>query len=500
MSCIFCTHASVPVRMSDLSPDVYICHLNRVSHRPARPAPVPMRIPPSIRTRNPEEVSVSCFMRTYVLIVEKSRRGGHLAFLPEFYLEKSSESCLRLSVLSLGYLALFNNRHQSQTIWIQARKHYSAALAALAAVIDTKESAVRDEVFARPEWRVEDATGRSYPWGACPHSSQGSASLSGKHGCRLLAWAFNQLQIQAIANNEYGYAHLPSLFEDLERPDSVCQAIKLVSLVSGFCESTRETRHPPTYPQTLPQSLEEPPDQSANIWTACFMALITSSTLLFYVRCLDYFPAFFLTDCESRPADGELYFPVFYRYDIYRRIEQSLNTICSSVRYALGDLDVYGTFHLFPEINHGIAYNLRWPISLVSQCGFASTEQVLLCTEVLQHTYSATARLDSVRTLLRRAVAHVLAEYQFSEPTVLGQTCLSSLAGMEPATAPRVKGARGSVVTSQFEDILRAAPLLIILSPRVCSTLLPDLDPRVSRTIPGGRRIAEKGSGEDSIR
>lgn len=272
--------------------------------------------------------------------------------------------------------------------------------------------------------------------------ARGSASLSGKYGRRLLAWAFNQLvstfpaatdslmanvmkQIQAIANNEYGYAHLPSLFEDLERPDSVCQAIKLVSLVSGFCESTRETRHLSTYPQTLPQSLEhvfeeivdwesqlpghwkrqlehmrrdtstgkgEPPDQSANIWTACFMALITSSTLLFYIRCLDYFPAFFLTDYESRSADGELYFPVFYRYDIHRRIEQSLNTICSSVRYALGDLDVYGTFHPFPEINHGIAYNLRWPISLVSQCGFASTEQVLLCTEALRHTYSATAR------------------------------------------------------------------------------------------------------------
>jgi hypothetical protein len=87
-------------------------------------------------------------MRTYVLIVEKSPCGGHLASLPEFYREKSSEPCLPHSVLSLGYLALFNNRHQSEPLWIQARKHYSAALAALAAAIDTNESAVRDEVFA----------------------------------------------------------------------------------------------------------------------------------------------------------------------------------------------------------------------------------------------------------------------------------------------------------------------------------------------------------------
>ncbi|KAL4760555.1 uncharacterized protein BDW70DRAFT_168636 [Aspergillus foveolatus] len=397
--------ASVPVRVSDLSPDVYICHLDKVSHRPARPGPAPIRIPPSIRTRNPDEVSVSCFMQTYVLIVEKSPCGGYLAFLPEFYREKSSEPCLRHSVLSLGYLALFNNRQQSQTLWIQARKHYSAALAALAAAIDTKESAVRDEVFARPEWRAEDATERSYPW--------------------------------PIANNEYGYAHLPSLFEDLERPDSVCQAIKLVSLVSGFCQSTRETRHPPTYPQTLPQSLEhngEAPDQSVNIWTACFMALITSSILLFYIRCLDYYPAFFLADCESGSAGGELYFPVFYRYDIYRRIEQSLNTICASVRYALGDLDVYGTFHPFPEINHGIAYNLRWPISLVLQCSFASTEQ-------------------------EWAAAGVLVGYHFSEPTVLGQTFLFQPRKYGVSNTPSHGVAGGSVVTSQFEDILRADPL-----------------------------------------
>ncbi|KAL4816601.1 hypothetical protein BDW67DRAFT_175502 [Aspergillus spinulosporus] len=425
-------HASVPVRESDLSSDVYISHLDKASHRPERSGPVPISIPPSIRTRNPDEVSVSCFMRTYVLIVEKSPCGGHLAFLPEFYRENSSEPCLRHSVLSLGYLALFNNRHQSQALWIQARKHYSAALAALAAAIDTKESAVRDEVFATALFLgiFTDLSGERktqlndhIPGVYALIQARGSASLSRKYGRRLLAWAFNQLQIQAIANNEYGYAHIPSLFEDLERPDSVCQAIKLVSLVSGFCQSTRDARHPPTNSQTLPQSLEhvfeeiinwearlprhwkrqlehmrresftrngKAPDQSVNIWTACFMALITSSILLFYMRCLNYYPAFFLTDYESGPAGGELYFPVFDRYDIYHRIEQSLNTICSSVRYALGDLDVYGTFHPFPEINHGIAYNLRWPISLVSQCGFASTEQVLLCTEALRHTYSVT--------------------------------------------------------------------------------------------------------------
>ncbi|KAL4771635.1 hypothetical protein BDW60DRAFT_207996 [Aspergillus nidulans var. acristatus] len=207
-------NASVSVRVSVLSPDVYTGHLDKVSHRPARPGSVPIRIPPSIRTRNPDEVSVSCFMRTYVLIVEKSPCGGHLASLPEFYREKSSEPCLRHSVLSLGYLALFNNRHQSEPLWIQARKHYSAALAALAAAIDTNESAVRDEVFASALFLgiFTDLSGERrtqlndhIPGVHALIQARGSASLSGSMG-----------QIQEIANNEYGCAHLPSLFEDLK--------------------------------------------------------------------------------------------------------------------------------------------------------------------------------------------------------------------------------------------------------------------------------------------
>ncbi|KAL4995177.1 hypothetical protein BDV10DRAFT_188294 [Aspergillus recurvatus] len=424
----------VPVPVSDLSSDVYISHLDKLLYPPSPSIFIPIPIPPSIPTRNTEELSVSCFMQTHVLIVDKSPCGGHLAFLPGFYREKSSEPCLRHSVLSLGYLALFQ-RHQSQNLWIQARKHYSAALAALAAAIDTKESAVRDEVFASAvllgifadlSSERRSQLNDHIPGMYALIQARGSASLSGKYGRRLLAWAFNQLQIQAVANNEYGYAHLPSLFDDLQRPDSVCQAIRLVSLLSGFCQSTRVARHSAqSHSHTLPQSLEyvfdeianwearlprhwkrqlehmrdghftrngEQLDQNTNIWTACFMALITSSILLFYVRCLDYYPAFFLTDYDYGSAGGALYSPVFYRYDIYQRIEESLNTICSSVRDTLGDLDTYGTFHAVSEINHGITYNLRWPMSLVLQCGFASAEQVLLCTEALRHTYSATGR------------------------------------------------------------------------------------------------------------
>ncbi|KAL4980877.1 hypothetical protein BDW66DRAFT_156033 [Aspergillus desertorum] len=409
---------AMPVRVRAISPV-------KASYPPSPSISKPMPIPPSIPIRNTEELSVSCFMQTHVLIVDKSPCGGYLAFLPEFYSEKSAEPCLRHSVVSLGYLALFN-RHKSQNPWIQARKHYSAALAALAAAIGTKESAVRDEVFASALFLGVFSLNDHIPGVYALIQARGSATLRGKYGRRLLSWAFNQLQIQAIANNEYEYAHLPSLFEDLQSPDSVCQATKLVSLISGFCQSTRMARQSvQAHLRTLPPSLEYvfgeithwearlpghwkrqlehmrydsftrngmASDPNENVWTACFMALITSSVLVFYIRCLDCYPSFFLTDYDYGPTGRELYSPAEYRYDIFQRIGRSLNTICSSVRYTIGDLDLYGMFYPLPEINHGIAYNLHWPMSLVSQCSFASAEQVLLCTEALRHTYWAPRR------------------------------------------------------------------------------------------------------------
>ncbi|KAL4987657.1 hypothetical protein BDW68DRAFT_187872 [Aspergillus falconensis] len=386
----------------DLSPNVYISHLDGVSYPPSPSISIFTPNPPTIPTMNTEELSVSCFMQTHVLIVDESPCGGHLAFLPEFYREKSSDPCLRHSVLGLAHLALFH-RHQSQNLWIQARKHYSAALAALAAAIDTKESAVRDDVLASALFlgillgERRSQLNDHIPGVHALIQARGSASLSGKYGRRLLAWAFNQLQIQAIANNEYGYAHLPSLFADHQSPDSVCQAIKLVSLVSGFCQSIRslgyvfeeivdwEARLPKHWKRQLEHIRHGPftrngggeSDENTNIWTACFMALITSSIVLFYIHCRDYYPSFFLTDYDYESAGGALYSSVFFRYDIYQRIEQSLNTICSSPVL---------------ETNHGIAYNLRWPMSLVSHCGFASAEQVLLCTEALRYTNSASGQ------------------------------------------------------------------------------------------------------------
>lgn len=107
----------------------------------------PPSLPQYIPTICTDSSSLAFFFHHHVLIVDKSPCGGHLAFLPEFYQEKETEPCLRHAILSIGYLSLFKT-HRSRIFWVQAARNYSAALAALAAALETTESAVRDEVFA----------------------------------------------------------------------------------------------------------------------------------------------------------------------------------------------------------------------------------------------------------------------------------------------------------------------------------------------------------------
>ncbi|OJJ04464.1 hypothetical protein ASPVEDRAFT_43942 [Aspergillus versicolor CBS 583.65] len=372
----------------------------------------PPSLPPYIPTTCTDSSSLSFFFHHHVLIVEKSPCGGHLAFLPEFYREKEAEPCLRYSILSIGYLSLFKT-HRSRIFWVQAASNYSAALAALAAAISTTESAVRDEVFASALFlsmftnmsnKQRTRVNHHIPGVYALMQARGTASLSGKYARRLLAWAFNQLQIHTMANNEYGYSHFPSLFQDIPRPDSVCRAISLVNAISGLCQSIPDAKKlqdylPSTFPadpenvvneiarweQSLPahwkrqlqlmKRADKPRNEvcDVNIWTACFLALINSSILTFYNQYLDM--------CASLVPGSDA---VCHR-TILERMTESINIICSAVRYTLGDFNESGQFQPL-EASYGVTYNLHLPMSLVSKYVFASPDQVSLCTEALRHT------------------------------------------------------------------------------------------------------------------
>lgn len=217
--------------------------------------------------------------------------------------------------------------------------------------------------------------------------------------------------MHAMASKEYGYSHFPSLLQDIQRPDSVCRAISLVNAISGFCQSVKDVEGLEGYLRSTLADSENVLNEIArwedslpghwkrqlqqmkrtdnpgkegcgfNTWTACFLALINSSILTFYIQYLDLCASSVL-DCDAATEStlGS------FRQNITERITESISIICASVRYTLGGSNASGQFRPLEDISYGVTYNLHWPMSLVSKCIFASPVQVSLCTEALRHT------------------------------------------------------------------------------------------------------------------
>ncbi|CEL02163.1 hypothetical protein ASPCAL03335 [Aspergillus calidoustus] len=390
-----------------------------------------MLISPNIGSACSDMSSLAYFMHHYVVVIHKSPCGGHLTFLPDLYREKGAEPCLSHAVQSVAYLSLFN-LHGAPTLWYQARRQYSLALAALAAAIDTPESAAGDEVFASSlllsmfvdlsNERTSDAN-EHIPG---MHALMQLRSPGGKYGRGLLAWAATQM-VQTISTHQYQYALLPPLLKEIQRPDSVSQAVKLLGLLSHFCQSVQDIK------KALPWQLDNTPTdartpfndllceiswklkhvfyeidnwhaclpfhwkrqlQSMRIgnalgaqrgglglsgqdaWTTCFLALITSAHLAFYIQCLDS-SKLLHSPSGAGPTSLSL-------YNIEGRIREAIRAICSAVQCSLGSLDENGVFEPSWEAKGGIGHNLLSPMELVARCRFASPDQALLCTQALQ--------------------------------------------------------------------------------------------------------------------
>ncbi|KAL3493282.1 hypothetical protein BJX62DRAFT_223946 [Aspergillus germanicus] len=371
---------------------------------------------PSISSACSDTSSLAYFMHHHVVVIHKSPCGGHLTFLPDLYREKGSEPCLRHAVQSVAYLSLFN-RHGAPTLCYQARKQYSLALAALAAAIDTPETAAGDEVFASTlllSMFTDLGNERTSGWNDhIPgiHALMQLRSPGGKYGRRLLAWAATQM-VQAIASDQYRYALLPSSVREIQRPDSVSQAVKLLGLISEFCQSVQDIKktslwrfddtpsqaHTPlsSLPREISWKLKHVFYEIDNwhaclpyhwkrqlqnmkigidAWTTCFLALITSAHLAFYIQCLDN-SRYLLSSTEAGSTSLSL-------YNVEGRIREGIATICSAVRYTNGSLDGNGSLKPLVELQGGIGYNLLSPMELVTRCRFATPDQVLLCTQAL---------------------------------------------------------------------------------------------------------------------
>jgi hypothetical protein len=152
------------------------------------------------------------------------------------------------------------------------------------------------------------------------------------------------MNVQAISSDQYRYALLPSSVREIQRPDSVSQAVRLLGVISEFCESVQDvSKTLLAQLNTTPSGAHTPLNgllrqilwklkhvfygidnwhaylpyhwkrqlqnmkignvigahagglglSGQDAWTTCFLALITSALLAFYIQCLQLtVPAF----------------------------------------------------------------------------------------------------------------------------------------------------------------------------------------------------------------
>ncbi|GFN19596.1 hypothetical protein ABZX51_011153 [Aspergillus tubingensis] len=387
--------------------------------------------PPAAITPCLEWQSLCYFFHQHVLPTEKSPCEGHLAFLPELYQEKGNDPSLRHAILSVSYLSLFNTARVNE-LYVNARKHYGVALKSLTTSLSNKETSTQDETFAAALFlsMFMDLSGERQ--GAVNPHIPGICSLmhlrgrperSSKYARKLFGWAFTQIQIQAVANNQFAYACLPASINMAYNPDYVLRSGIITSMISEFCHGASEFRrtehnYPPTararllhsilgrayfimeqisiWDEAVPQHWKRQfavpgmgqvnhAEQAASRdpWTPCFLAVVQAAQILYLVHVFECWEKY--VPFASAINDEHIeYFPVETFSGIDDRIRSLIEVICDTVTYTLGHVTPNHEFQLHPNSKLANGYTLLWPMWVVVNSGLATADQLTLCRLALE--------------------------------------------------------------------------------------------------------------------
>ncbi|GKZ22829.1 hypothetical protein AbraIFM66951_004953 [Aspergillus brasiliensis] len=387
--------------------------------------------PPAAITPCLEWQSLCYFFHQHVLPTQKSPCEGHLAFLPELYQEKGNDPSLRHAILSVSYLSLFNTARVDE-LYVNARKHYGAALKSLTASLSNKETSLQDETFAAALFlsMFMDLSGERQ--GAVNPHIPGICSLmylrgrpqrSSKYARKLFGWAFTQIQIQAIVSNQFAYACLPPSINMAYNPDYVLRSGIITSMISEFCQAASEFRrsehnHPPTARARLLHSLlgrgyfvleqiniwdEAVPHHwkrqfdvpamghvnqaeqaaSRDPWTPCFLAVVQAAQIFFYIHLFECWEKF--VPVASEIDDEHLEdFSIESFNGVDDRIRSLIDVICDTVTGTLGRVTSNHEFQLHPNSKLANGYTLLWPMWVVVNSGLATADQMDLCRRALE--------------------------------------------------------------------------------------------------------------------
>ncbi|PYH48533.1 Zn(II)2Cys6 transcription factor [Aspergillus saccharolyticus JOP 1030-1] len=410
---------------------------------PAAPGPLLPTLAPCW-----ESQSLGYFYDQHVLHAQRSPCEGHLAFLPDLLREKGNDPCLKHAVLSVSYLSLHNASRRGE-LHANARRHYGMALTSLITALSIEGAYMKDEVFAAALFLSmfldmsgdrNDAINPHIPGIYSLMQLRGRPPQTSKYGRDLFGWAFTQTQIQAVANNQYQYASLPSSINMIYEPDFVYRSGIITGKISEFCQSAQRTRASlrhdaklikslhsilwrahcildeiDTWNERIPshwrrQYLDSSPQDSpfraqqnpCDRWSTCFLAVVQATQIVFYVQVIaccdklddlkemliDVPPCRFKRDPDSEDEssdEGPHGHAPFYDIDFEGRIEDLTDLICSTINSNLGQINpVTGAFQLHSHSKLANSSTLLWPMWLVSTSPYSTDEQVSLCQKGLQ--------------------------------------------------------------------------------------------------------------------
>ncbi|PYH89338.1 hypothetical protein BO71DRAFT_363713 [Aspergillus ellipticus CBS 707.79] len=380
--------------------------------------------PPTAITPCLEWQSLCYFFHQHVLHTHRSPCEGHLAFLPELYQERGTDPCLRNAILSVSYLSLFNASRMDE-LYVNARKHYGAALKGLTQALSNDEASTLDETFAAALFlsmfidlsgEIQGAVNPHLPGICSLMHLRGRPQRSSKYARKLFGWAFTQVQIQAVASNQFSYACLPPSISMAFNPDYVLRSGLITSMISEFCQSVSEfarielDQTPQACARMLHSLLSRssgaldqiniwdealPPhwkDQYSvptldspvrDPWTTCFLAVVQAAQISFYQHVLWCCDRYELV----KDAIDDIHLamlPMDTLRGLQGRIGDLISVICNTVNSTLGHITPHNEFQVHQNSKMANGYTLLWPMWVIYNCSFVTQEHHDLCRRALE--------------------------------------------------------------------------------------------------------------------
>ncbi|OAA54062.1 Zn(2)-C6 fungal-type DNA-binding domain protein [Cordyceps fumosorosea ARSEF 2679] len=361
-----------------------------------------------------EKESALYFYQEYCIPPSPDVFSGFLNFLPNIVLQSEAGSTLRAASAASACLAL-SRRSKSAHLYQRACSHYGAALRGLNTALGSDASVIwNDETIASIMLMnlFEDIHGKPFKNRASHltaliqvFSMRNIKILQAPALSPLYRWALLHIQIRSFYTGEsFDCVKIPK--RDISREDLSTGLSILVAQINQFSsewihESTDldDSRHKPqAFNAPAPEEAWRiqtqldlwmdnlPPIVKRRTLTTSSGTITTASTRMlgitwsFYDAALVVFYTAVIACCRAEQGPSAETLMALAS----SRLTESLDAICRSIPYNMGEVDRRGRHVATPQCKAGSAYYIILPLGLVTHSQYSSERHRGLCNEALE--------------------------------------------------------------------------------------------------------------------